>query len=176
VTGRGARQARLASVMISVVLATAGCDAGAEELDLSNTYTSLSELEEASTGAVWFTTTGERRIEGERDLPFAVTTAVVVATDARSDLRPGEEIEIRQMQGHFTNIAPVLDTEESYVAYLKPWTTFETGNTEAEGQLVIVGGQSVWRIEGDRGRRTTPDSTLPARVTVASHGGVLTVG
>ncbi|WP_402464696.1 hypothetical protein [Isoptericola aurantiacus] len=159
-----------------MLLAAAGCDGPAEELDLSHTYSSLPEVREASSAAVLFTTTSDgQRTEGERDLPFTVTTAVVVATDGRDDLDPGEKIDIRQMEGRFTNIAPALDLDESYVAYLKPWTSSVPDNIDGEGQLVIVGGQSVWRVQGSTGRRTTPDSQLPDRVTVASVDGLLSV-
>ncbi|PFG41798.1 hypothetical protein ATJ88_0441 [Isoptericola jiangsuensis] len=161
--------------MTLAALVAAGCDGPAEELDLGVAYSSLTELEDASTTAVLFTTTEDRRVEGDPDLPFTVTSAVVAATDARGDLEPGQGIEIRQMQGRFSNIAPTLDPDQSYVAYLKPWTSFDPDDTEGDGQLVVVGGQSVWRVKGDTGSLTTPDSLLPDRVAVTTDGGVLAV-
>jgi len=174
--------AALATSLIVLTLAATGCDAGRgenaekEELDLRNYFGTLSELEVESTDVVKATPTGESRTEGEPNLQFAVTELTVDSAAVDGTVKAGESIYIRQPVGQFSNIAPVLDPDPdtSYIAYIKPWTTFESDHAYT-GQFVIVGEQGVWRVRGEGGVLASPGSRLPRRIAISESDGILDV-
>lgn len=166
----------LTACLALLVISVAGCDAGKEELDLARNYVSLSELEAAGTDTVQIAPTGTSHVEGKSDQQFVVTEMDVVASAPGGTLAAGDVILIRQPMGNFANIAAVLNSSETYVAYVKPWERWEVDEDAAPGQFEIVGNQGVWRLkDDDLGVLVTPRSPLPKRVDVSIVDGDLEV-
>jgi hypothetical protein len=153
------------------VVSEVGRSAGFE-LDLGPDQPhSLEDLAAQATDVALVAPTGHRREVLGPALVYRVTTARVLASDD-GPLRVGDVVEIRQTEGSYTNIAPVLQTGWSYLVYLEPW--HGPGDTPTD-EHHVVGGVAVWWVDGSSGRRTTPDSPLPARVAFTGDGERLAV-